>query len=204
MDKFDRIFQLHTILSSRRTAIPLQDLMARLECSKSVEDVADEQSFVFLGAKKYTDDEDLFNGSLIGDVSQNEAIEHGSYQLIARHCLAVLQFLFVDEAGQVSLANVIAMGTSAKSIVLLGDQMQLGEPIQGLHPSSSGESSLEYLLQGQATISPNRGIFLGTTWRMHPHVCRFISDAVYDGRLAARGTQCEQSAGTRRECPFGS
>jgi proteasome accessory factor C len=35
MDKFDRIFQLHTILSSRRTAIPLEDLMARLECSKS-------------------------------------------------------------------------------------------------------------------------------------------------------------------------
>lgn len=35
MDKFDRIFQLHAILSSRRTAIPLEDLMARLECSKS-------------------------------------------------------------------------------------------------------------------------------------------------------------------------
>jgi predicted DNA-binding transcriptional regulator YafY len=35
VDKFDRIFQLHTILSSRRTAIPLEDLMARLECSKS-------------------------------------------------------------------------------------------------------------------------------------------------------------------------
>ncbi|HKE95645.1 MAG TPA: YafY family protein [Povalibacter sp.] len=35
MDKFDRIFQLHTILASRRTAIPLEDLMARLECSKS-------------------------------------------------------------------------------------------------------------------------------------------------------------------------
>jgi proteasome accessory factor C len=35
MDKFDRIFQLHAILSTRRTAIPLEDLMARLECSKS-------------------------------------------------------------------------------------------------------------------------------------------------------------------------
>jgi proteasome accessory factor C len=35
VDKFDRIFQLHAILSSRRTAIPLEDLMARLECSKS-------------------------------------------------------------------------------------------------------------------------------------------------------------------------
>ena len=35
MDKFDRIFHLHAILSSRRTAIPLEDLMAKLECSKS-------------------------------------------------------------------------------------------------------------------------------------------------------------------------
>jgi proteasome accessory factor C len=35
VDKFDRIFHLHAILSSRRTAIPLEDLMARLECSKS-------------------------------------------------------------------------------------------------------------------------------------------------------------------------
>lgn len=35
VDKFDRIFQLHAILSSRRTAIALEDLMARLECSKS-------------------------------------------------------------------------------------------------------------------------------------------------------------------------
>jgi hypothetical protein len=40
VDKFDRIFQLHAILSSRRTAIPLEDLMARLECSKSTLDRA--------------------------------------------------------------------------------------------------------------------------------------------------------------------
>ncbi len=35
MDKFDRIFQLHAILKSRRTPIPLEELTARLECSKS-------------------------------------------------------------------------------------------------------------------------------------------------------------------------
>lgn len=35
MDKFDRIFHLHAILSARRTAIPLEDLMAKLECSKA-------------------------------------------------------------------------------------------------------------------------------------------------------------------------
>lgn len=35
MDKFDRIFQLHIILAARKTPIALEDLTARLECSKS-------------------------------------------------------------------------------------------------------------------------------------------------------------------------
>ena len=91
--------------------------------------------------------------------------------------------LFVDEAGQVAMANLIAAGTCARNIVLLGDQMQLSQPVQGVHPGRSGDSALDYLLDGTATIAPDRGIFLATSFRMHPGVCRFISDAVYDGRL---------------------
>jgi uncharacterized protein len=94
-----------------------------------------------------------------------------------------LDYLFVDEAGQVALANLLASGTCARNLVLLGDQMQLSQPIQGVHPGRSGDSALDYLLDGAATIAPDRGIFLATTWRMHPDVCRFIADAVYDGRL---------------------
>lgn len=94
-----------------------------------------------------------------------------------------LDYLFVDEAGQVALANLVAAGTNARNIVLLGDQMQLGQPIQGVHPGRSGDSALDYLLDGVATIAPDLGIFLATTWRMHPEVCGFISQAVYDGRL---------------------
>ena len=94
-----------------------------------------------------------------------------------------LDVLFVDEAGQVALANLLAAGTAARNIVLLGDQMQLSQPVQGVHPGSSGDSALDYLLDGAATITPDRGIFLATSYRMHPLVCRFISDAVYDGRL---------------------
>jgi len=94
-----------------------------------------------------------------------------------------LDVLFVDEAGQVALANFVAAGTCARNIVLLGDQMQLSQPVQGVHPGRSGDSALDYLLDGAATIPPDRGVFLKTTWRMHPLVCRFISDAVYDGRL---------------------
>lgn len=94
-------------------------------------------------------------------------------------------YLFIDEAGQVSLANTIAMGMSAKNLILLGDQMQLGQPIQGSHPGRSGESALEYLLDGEPTIAPDKGIFLGVTYRMHPDVCRFISEAIYDSRLSS-------------------
>ena len=92
-------------------------------------------------------------------------------------------YLFIDEAGQVSIANLVAMGRCTRNIVLMGDQMQLGQPIQGSHPGESGKSILEYYLQDHATIPTDLGIFLGTTWRMHPDVCHFISNAVYEGRL---------------------
>ena len=95
-----------------------------------------------------------------------------------------LDYLFVDEAGQVSLANLVAMAPAAKNVVLLGDQMQLGQPIQGAHPGESGLSTLEYLLQSRATIAPDFGIFLPRTWRLHPNLCRFISGAVYEDRLS--------------------
>lgn len=92
-------------------------------------------------------------------------------------------YLFVDEAGQVSLANLIAMGVCARNIVLLGDQMQLGQPIQASHPGRSGESALDYLLDSAATIPSERGIFLDKTFRMHPDLCGFVSDCFYEGRL---------------------
>jgi uncharacterized protein len=91
----------------------------------------------------------------------------------------------VDEAGQVALANLVAMSRSARNLVLLGDQMQLGQPVQGSHPGDSGRSSLEYFLEGEAVIPPERGIFLGTSWRLHPSICAFISAMVYDDRLQA-------------------
>jgi uncharacterized protein len=172
-----------------------------------VEKVAKAEGVTFLGAKKSTNGkpESMFDGEYIEDVFNNEDIwanieGDGSYHLVAGtawlfadgHMDQTLDYIFVDEAGQVALANLVAMSTSARNIVLLGDQMQLGQPIQGVHPGRSGESSLEYLLNGIATIPPERGIFLGTTWRMHPDVCQFISDAVYDGRLVAESNNSRQ------------
>jgi uncharacterized protein len=101
------------------------------------------------------------------------------------HLTAQLDTLFVDEAGQVALANLVAMSRSARNLVLLGDQMQLGQPVQGAHPGASGRSALAYWLDGQAVVPPDRGIFLRTSWRMHPSICDFVSAMVYEHRLQA-------------------
>lgn len=95
----------------------------------------------------------------------------------------LVDYLFIDEAGQVALANFVAMAPSTENIVMIGDQMQLEQPMQGSHPESVGESCLQYLLEGHATIPPELGIFLDTSFRMHPAICNVISDAVYEGRL---------------------
>ncbi|WP_420820762.1 AAA domain-containing protein [Rhizobium tubonense] len=92
-------------------------------------------------------------------------------------------YLFIDEAGQVSIANLVGTSMSARNIVLMGDQMQLPQPAQGVHPGESGMSLLEFYMQGRATIPPDLGVFLPTSYRMHPDVCSFISHAIYEGRL---------------------
>lgn len=108
----------------------------------------------------------------------------------------VLDFLFIDEAGQVALANTVAMARCTKNLVLLGDQMQLEQPVQGSHPGDAGLSTLQYALKNleasrpdspvfHAVVPQNFGLFLGESRRMHPSVCRFISESMYEGRLSS-------------------
>jgi uncharacterized protein len=94
-----------------------------------------------------------------------------------------LDVLFVDEAGQISLANVIAMSGAATSLVLLGDPQQLDQPLQGSHPPGADRSALAHALGDDATMPPERGLFLATTWRLHPDLCRYTSEVFYDDRL---------------------
>jgi predicted RecB family nuclease len=94
-----------------------------------------------------------------------------------------LDYLFIDEASQVSLANFMAVSQTANNLVLIGDQMQLGQPTKGTHPAESGLSTLQYIMGDAATISSDMGIFLDITWRMHPSICSIISEAIYDKRL---------------------
>lgn len=93
--------------------------------------------------------------------------------------------LFVDEAGQISLANVLATARAADSVVLLGDPQQLDQPLQGVHPPGTGVSVLDHLV-GETTLRPDRGLFLEQTWRLHPDICGFTSELYYEGRLSSR------------------
>jgi uncharacterized protein len=153
----------------------------------------------FTGIKKASKDEDCLGGTVITDSDDNDEVCGGDHGLIGGTAWLFsrpemdqkLDYLFVDEAGQVSLADIVATGLAAKNIVLVGDQMQLGQPTKGKHPSGSGVSGLDYLMGGLPTVPDDRGVFLEHTWRLHPKLCSFISDAFYDGKLKSA------------ECTFG-
>ena len=91
--------------------------------------------------------------------------------------------LFVDEASQMSLANILAVAGAARNLVLLGDPQQLAQPSQAAHPPGAGASALEHILGDHATVPPEEGLLLDQTWRMHPRLCRYTSETFYDGKL---------------------
>jgi len=123
-----------------------------------------------------------------------QALQSGSVQVLggtawlwARPEFASsVDVLFVDEAGQMSLANVLAVSGAARSIVLLGDPQQLDQPQQGSHPDGVNASALQHILGEHQTIPPDRGIFLPTTWRLAPSICSFTSELFYEGRLQSK------------------
>jgi len=96
-----------------------------------------------------------------------------------------LDVLFVDEAGQMSLANVLAVSPCARSVVLLGDPQQLEQPQQGSHPEGTEVSALQHVLGSDETMPPERGLFLEKTWRLHPSICEYTSKLFYETRLAS-------------------
>lgn len=97
-----------------------------------------------------------------------------------------VDYLFVDEAGQLSLIDTLAVSHCCSNIVLLGDPQQLKQPQQGVHPDGTEVSALEHVLQGDKTISEGQGIFLEETWRMHPSINAFVSELFYENRLKSR------------------
>ncbi|OED38001.1 nuclease [PVC group bacterium (ex Bugula neritina AB1)] len=169
---------------------------------EKVENVATEKRLNFHGIKKASrsNEETFFDGKFIHSETKTDNMSLDAdlfagtaWTFASDHFSGKLDYLFIDEAGQVATANVVAMATAANNIILVGDQMQLGQPIQGTHPGEAGLSVLEFLLGDHSTIPADRGIFLGQTRRMRPSICEFISNAFYDGRLTAHADTVERS-----------
>jgi predicted RecB family nuclease len=99
--------------------------------------------------------------------------------------------LIVDEAGQLALADAVASTNGARSMLLLGDPLQLSQVAKAEHPGGSGASVLQHVLGEHLTIPNTQGVFIAETWRLHPDVCRFISQQIYEGRLTSNAS-CRQ------------
>lgn len=188
----------HAIVSlleqGKRVAVSSNSHKAINNLLAAVSKHAVERGVRFSGAKKGTKDkpETYFEEACFTTILRSEEVDEGGYDLVgatafhfATDGCNAFDYLFVDEAGQVSLGNLVAMAGCAKNLVLVGDQMQLPQPVQGVHPGDTGLSTLDYALREHATVPPERGVLLDVSWRMHPAVCDFISDAIYDGRLKA-------------------
>jgi predicted RecB family nuclease len=173
------------------------NLVAAVECAAS------KVGYAFEAAHKYTRDGDKYesplgDGSYVanektsdGALAQRYRLVSGTPWLFSLEAAAnAFDVLIVDEAGQLSIADAIACARAAPNVVLLGDPLQLAQVSQAKHPPGMGRSILEHLLGNHVTIPEHRGIFLPESWRMHPTICAFISNAVYNGRLhAAAGNE---------------
>ena len=115
--------------------------------------------------KKYEDAMDLEFKNMSADLFSGTA-----WCFSRPACDEKLDYIFIDEAGQLSMADIVAISLSAKNIVIIGDQMQLSSPTSAVHPGESGLSTPEYLLENQDTITPDKGIFIDKNRRLHPKI----------------------------------
>lgn len=127
------------------------------------------------------------NEALLGALAAGECQVAGATSFLwsRAEALGSVDVLVVDEAAQMSLANVLAVSHASVRLILLGDPQQLDEPTQGTHPEGTGGSSLEHVLEGRQTIGDEQGLFLAQTWRMHPAICAFDSELFYEGKLTS-------------------
>jgi len=180
----------------QRVAVTSNSHKAIHNLLRKVEECTAGRGGSFRGRYKHTKknpDSEYRNSRFIESYDSNEEfygddylLAGGTGWLFARPELArKFDYLFIDEAGQVALADALALSACAKNVVLLGDPSQLAQVGQGQQPLHAGDSVLEHLLGSEQTVAPDRGIFLDVSYRMQPDICAFISEAMYDDRLRA-------------------
>jgi uncharacterized protein len=124
------------------------------------------------------------NEAILAAIGHSCQVAAGTAWLWSREdAFEAVDVLFVDEAAQMSLANVLAVSQACRTLVLLGDPQQLEQPTQGSHPPGTDVSALDHILGGKSTIGDEEGLFLEETWRLHPDICAFTSELFYEGRL---------------------
>jgi uncharacterized protein len=185
------------LAAGKRIGITSRSHKAAHNLVHAVERAAHKLGIMFAGAHKDAkDDADAYSSQLgeaarVVSVTSNEEALDERYRLVSgtpwlfsrAEAQGAFDVLVVDEAGQLALADAVACARAADNLVLLGDPLQLAQVSQGSHPPGIGRSVLEHLLGDHLTIPPERGIFLPQSYRMHPAICRYISEAVYEGRL---------------------
>src|SRR6516225_10281838 len=155
------------------------ELGIALQCCQKADEVEDPQHRLFFAKRN----EDLFAALSDGSAS----VGGGTAWLWSRpDAFETIDVLFVDEAAQMSLANALAVSQAAKTVVLIGDPQQLEQPMQGSHPEGTDVSPLDHILGGERTITPDKGLFLEETWRLHPAICAYTSGLFYDGKLRSK------------------
>ncbi len=136
-----------------------------------------------------------------GQLNEAMAVVGGTTWMFCKEELAEqFDWLVVDEAGQMSLANLLVMARCARSILLVGDQQQLAQPSQADHPGESGQSCLEYWMEGASVVPDDRGVFLSTSWRMEPSLTAMVSALFYEGRLQASPANCANRITWAKPC----
>ncbi len=129
---------------------------------------------------EYIDD----NGDALGAVGVGTVVGATVWLWSSDDAEGALDYLFIDEAGQMSLAHALAAARAARNVVLLGDPQQLEQPTKGAHPDGADVAALVHVLgKDRATLADDQGLFLDRTWRLHPAICAFTSELYYEGRL---------------------
>jgi uncharacterized protein len=116
-------------------------------------------------------------------LDENKVVGGTAWLWAHKDARETLDYLFVDEAGQMSLAHVLAASCSTRNMILLGDPQQLEQPQKASHPEGADVAALSHLLDGHTTMPDDKGIFLETTRRLHPLITAFTSEVYYEKRL---------------------
>ena len=165
-----------TVAAAKRERLPLR-------CVQRVQNLDKKRSEQAWPVKQTNRNEDVLAAIEAGEAQ----VGAGTAWLWSRPEYAnAVDVLFVDEAGQMALANTLAVAQAAKNLVLLGDPQQLDQPLQGSHPDGADASALSHLLGEHQTMPAAQGLFLDETWRLHPSIAAFTSEQFYENALRSK------------------